>query len=302
MKKIFKYISVLAFLLICTNYILTAQIYYPIVDYNKRWLSLETCIWGPNPILNPYYIDFFDDTIINSETYLKVYKCVDTSLLEWNHIGFIRENTEKKIFYKSKLSNEEGLLYDFNVEIGDTINVINTFLNNLFHPLIVLNIDSILINNVYRKRISFTNSFNNESWTEGIGSTLGILNSSFADTSGCSYELICHLENDSLLYLNPNYSSCNILDITNSIKKKLNNKNIFKIYPNPITENSVIISGLNNKALMKVYNINGKIIKTYKIQGNQTINIGRDKFSSGFYFYKVIMDNQLITCGKFIIL
>ena len=69
------------------------------------------------------------------------------------YIGGIRSDTASRVYYYPTGVEQEILLYDFRVEIGDTI-----YSNLWFNPtgyLVVSFIDSIEVSNHYRKRFHF---------------------------------------------------------------------------------------------------------------------------------------------------
>ncbi|MDY0102864.1 MAG: hypothetical protein RBS07_07975 [Lentimicrobium sp.] len=51
-------------------------------------------------------------------------ECEASLMLEWNSAGFIREDSITKYVFLA-LGEEEGLIYDFNLEVGDTVHVLN---------------------------------------------------------------------------------------------------------------------------------------------------------------------------------
>ena len=68
-----------------------------------------------------------DDTIIDSDTYKKLYWFQDSVFnpLTAECIGGLRENTQKQVFYKGKLGYDNefwhtDMLYDFSLSLGDT--------------------------------------------------------------------------------------------------------------------------------------------------------------------------------------
>ncbi|MDD5570319.1 MAG: choice-of-anchor Q domain-containing protein [Bacteroidales bacterium] len=79
--------------------------------------------------------------------------------------------------------------------------------------------------------------------------------------------------------------------------------NVFAIYPNPFnTTFTLKISPeiIIKNALMKIYDVYGKEVKTILINTNETI-IDRGELQSGIYFYQVINNNENIFKGKLVI-
>jgi hypothetical protein len=97
-----------------------SQDYQPFVDSTKMWSN--TINQYPT-----YYIRFQGDTVINDTAYLRAWQSFDTTLVEWEICGFIREETDLKRVYFRNFNNKEGLMYDFGMQAGDS-----AFVKNLY--------------------------------------------------------------------------------------------------------------------------------------------------------------------------
>ena len=186
-----------------------------IVDTTKRWNTLIHL--QPSFTMITENIKFKGDTIIDSKDYKRVFRSTDEFQTIWKSHGFIRE-TNDKVYYRMD-STQEYLLYDFNVGLNDTIEVygMDGFGNGYYMiPLRfrVSLIDSIFLGGVYRKQIhlNHVNSYDipnmTEVWIEGIGSKCGILHGWSGLVGGNSYELLCHSQNNTLIYQHTAYTSC----------------------------------------------------------------------------------------------
>ena len=69
------------------------------------------------------------------------------------------------------------------------------------------------------------------------------------------------------------------------------------LYPNPTTDKAILeIEGLNKKADVMVYDLQGRTIKTYKLNNNQTeLEIDVNSYPKGIYNVKVINESNTIT-------
>lgn len=76
-----------------------------------------------------------------------------------------------------------------------------------------------------------------------------------------------------------------------------NNEIKATLYPNPATDKAILeVEGLNNNADVIVYDLQGRIIKTYKLNTNQTeLEIDVNSLTKGIYNIKVINDKNSIT-------
>lgn len=242
------------------------------------------------------FVKFSGDTLINSNHFKKV--LVSNDSLQSNYVlaGYIHEDSTNKVFFRY-LDSTIRLLYDFNVKVGDSIDI------GLYTPiyLVVDTIDSVFIYNKHLKRFILSYyGWSGEQWIEGIGSLCGVLNSGNYFVVGTKHELLCYYENDTLKYSNPNYANCyyNTVGIDNfeSGRTRVN------LFPNPVTSTSILsIENKHNKDyLIEIYNVKGVNIKTFVII-NDKLFIHKNDFVPGFYFYRLIAPETDIITGKFII-
>ena len=119
----------------------TAQGYTPMAVENAQWIITEHDIFNPNPY--PPFENIYEylsngDTLVNNHVYTKIYKrFLDPAIYyppfvpigEYVLHGLIRDDIENKKVYAILLHetnqecpiNEEYLLYDFDVSVGDTL-------------------------------------------------------------------------------------------------------------------------------------------------------------------------------------
>lgn len=180
------------------------------------------------------------DTMINSNTYHKLAipivvivssgQC-DTSGT-WtnpgNYAGGIRQDIpNKKVFFIPPADSIEQLLYDFNMQVGDTVR--GYIENTTFPKDRVLSIDSVLVGGNYRKRWSI-NPHYNIYFIEGIGSTYSLIEHSPGNVSDNAVNTIsCFSQNGSTLY--PNNSSNCLLITSVNYSDKISSK--IEVFPNP---------------------------------------------------------------------
>ena len=226
---------------------------------------------------------------------------------DWELYGFIKEEENK--YFLRNLVGEEGLIYDFTVNIGDTVEINNPF---GFMPLqaMVTNIDSVLIEpaNEYRKRITlfeYENFGYEENWIEGIGSLAGITESGWdmtVLTGGDDYTLLCYYEDDELWYKDDFYSLCfyPIVGIPSNYLKENNTR----ILPNPVRNVSYLVLDFpdHHNLTIKIFNSTGNVVEEYQVTTPNKIRFNSINYRSGIYFYQVLEGNQQIFNNKFIVL
>jgi hypothetical protein len=223
-----------------------AQMSSDFLNSGKVWNYVYDCLM---PDYQPIYYNMMvsNDTVINNANYGKIlYKLQSTT--DWKLAGYIRQAGQKVFFLDSALTNE-GIIYDFGLEIGDTITVFNHFIKNNPHYITVNQVDSVTINQQLYKRLYLNNL--QEIWIEGVGSTNGFLCSGFNDTSSCHYQLQLMTENGDTNYC---------LETPSSLTELTENQLVATLYPNPVN-GEINIKIDNSQALP--YNV--KIINTLGI-------------------------------------
>ena len=191
---------------------------YQIVDSTKTWntIGYGWATWG---VMNcgGTTTTGLTDKFFPGDQYLDVIECEDSLLQLWNVVGFIREDTNcKQVFFKT--GEEEGLIYDFGLEAGDTVQLENIYLNHELEPLICDSIDQVNINGIMKNRFYLFRSlrsqkdpyYPDEIWIEGIGSNYGILHSGFGALSvgGGTVSMLCCSQNGITIYMDSMFNKC----------------------------------------------------------------------------------------------
>lgn len=268
------------------------------IDTNKVW-NVYSC---NGPFFNScvtFTYKFKSDTVINSITYNKLYSSMDSIPTNWGEVGFFREDTlAKKVFWY--LNNQDELLYDFNLNVGDTAKVIASFGNPYpFCPFKMV-VDSIKFNTYFgvtRKQWYFNSPYfyGQETWIAGIGNLFGPNeNSTLFCTADYGPRLICYKEGLNLKFMDTNFSDC--YQTTLGISEVENQTLNLSIYPNP-TENEFNLKTNNNrhKKIIVRNELGQNILESQTTDINILINIS----DAGIYFITVIQENKTWT-GKLI--
>lgn len=263
-----------------------------IVNEEGLWSTVDVhCFPGGNNY-NTYYIKFHEDTLIDGFTYKKIWRCDEEDMASWSSYGFIRENEEHQVFLKPE-DYIEGLIYDFGVSLGDTVEALNVYLNsNDILKFIVTQVDSVLLLDGYRKRIvlyEYTND-KEEIWIEGLGSYYGILNScndSYGAVCG-GYDALCYKESDALVFQNDTYETC-YYSVTVGLHpgKK---EGSFNLYPNPAKDKINIDFTNDGKREIEIWDFSGKKVANYLFL-YKNISLNLQEVDNGMYFIKVL-DNK----------
>jgi len=228
---------IIMFMLLVLSIGVNAQKYIPFPTENSQWnIKLSK---GDN--YTPYSCELLKyvlqgDTIYNGKTYHKLYFNAGTlekpqytikgGLCEINKQIFyhdfsifksgylyniMQKSNELRNCTKNQLMtvSDEFLLYDFNkTKIGDTL-----FTTPWGNPILISGIDSVLIQNQYRKRYTCGSLLGEYDYViEGIGSVKqGLLGAitPMPMCGGYNWEFVCFSQNGESIYKNPDYVDCN---------------------------------------------------------------------------------------------
>ena len=298
MKKL-----ILSIILLNLCYLLNAQSYYPFPDSNATWDIYYECCF-PNNINSSLFTYNLSgkDTLINNVTYKKIDQIDKYMPNDTSYSGALREDSLKRIYYFPLNEISEFLIYDFSKSVGDSIEIFSFNGTQTFNYHKIEDMDSVMINNNYRKRYMLSSTLGGiyYSCIEGIGSDMGLIEHAVGamPLNGSSVELICHSQNGDLYYSNPNYTNC-IAGISESIK----NGNKIIIYPNPINDKSVL--ELNDNGMdyrkIEIFNLLGKCEKRIEIGKQKRIELNINDLAPGLYWYKLTDHDNLTLTGKIII-
>ncbi len=192
-----------------------AQDYHPIVEDGKQWNVLFSYPWNP-PEPQHKYTDIYKiegDTLLDGVSYKVMYTTRNEDLTDWNCWGFLRETEDGQVFSRRPSTSDEQLLYDFSMEVGDTICMCDYGYDECC--MVVIEKGETIVNGEPRQQIVLEYPFGNgeqEVWIEGIGSLYGIVDSGSLFLTGGSTNLLCYYEDGDLIWNNntPGYDRCYI--------------------------------------------------------------------------------------------
>jgi hypothetical protein len=225
---------------------------------------------------------FNGDTIISTQMYKKIYVSYD-SLKNLMYDGAVREQ-DHKVFFVLPNSATEALLYDFNPQIGQTLQFWNRFsFSNNHATATVSAIDTVVVLGTSRKRIYLSDVYQQtEIWIEGIGSLSGPLYSCFWQNIVCPHwELLCMHNNDQPLYMNTSYNSCyySFVDV-----HELTYPQALKLFPNPVSKGSeMLIIPQKNIQRIEIYSITGKLLQKMAVVSDAPVSIKTNDLAPGIY-------------------
>ncbi len=296
--------QILSILLLFYSLSTTSQtsVYHPFPDSSALWNFQREIFCQFFLSYEHYSIQITGDTTINNQTYhvlnTRSITTDNPSCFGWGGIGYrgaIRQDTVlKKIYYVQPTDSVEQLLYDFNLQVGDTVRGFTQ--EGVFSPDIVLEIDSILIGSDYRKRW-FINSGYGIYMIEGVGCTNGLIELSPGNIiDGITSSLSCFSQNNVTLYPFPTYT-CNLVDLVNNIDGSK-----ILISPNPFhSETKIFFDPDFLFSDLSVYNSMGRLVKSERINGGAYYLFLRNSLTEGMYFINLNSDKGKTYSAKLII-
>jgi hypothetical protein len=266
------------------------NIYHPFPSNNAVWNEIYYYdgAGGCLPAFCKYNYFMLGDTIINSVTYHKIFYNDSTTVY---YKAGIREDN-KKIYARANSGTYDVKIYDFNLNIGDSIKSYCWLVDSTWYYMIyVTGIDSVLLPDMtYRKRINLTGP----RWIEGVGGKNGLFERFNCILCDCWSELVCLEQNSNIVYLNETNAPCFEIPLINNEMTSIPDQ--FSIFPNPATDNLTIET--TDKATIEILNIEGQIINSIKSVGKET-TIELSSLASGIYLIKTITDKG-VAVKKFI--
>ncbi|MCL2706492.1 MAG: T9SS type A sorting domain-containing protein [Spirochaetaceae bacterium] len=252
------------------------------------------------------------DTLINGAIWTKIVLTSSSTIL--HHKGATAYQgayieTDKII----RFCTPDGIittLYDFNLQVGDTVKFLHfeDANNPIYFPqdtcLIVKQIDYILIQSHYRKCIIFKPILTGdmrcleEKWIEGIGSTHGVLFPlnirPLIEEINEKEDLTCFFNNNELMWQNSLYNRCELIKIND-----LTVIDQIEIFPNPASHFFNIKTPdefENFLPTIELWDMIGNmvLILSYNLfEKNHQIDISQIR--SGIYLLVIYIDDKRIT-------
>jgi hypothetical protein len=220
--------------------------------------------------------------------------------------GAIRNDIPgKKVWFVPADSSSEQLLYDFNMELHDTLAPSYLYNQNWAGPdyyICIGSIDSVLVGEYYHKRFGIvtTNDLQNvyAYLIEGVGSSFGLFGSLGVLWPPFEFgSLLECLTIDGVTVFPDNSTACLLITGINKPTERLG----FSIYPNPMTETARIIMPQNvYKSSLIILNMSGMEILSFSgVSNNSFINL--KNLPSGMFIYHFTSNGSITSSGKLIV-
>lgn len=297
------------------------NVYHPFPSDSAIWNVSYKDTW--NYDCREYSYSTSGDTIINSITYHKIRQqgqsflmktepCCSPLLMCTNqitgnfnfYIGAIREDIpQKKVYLFRNTDSAEVLLYDFNLNVGDTI---KGYFDEPYHydNITIVAVDSTLIGTQYRKTWTIDPSCG---WgtgqmayapkiIEGIGCTYGLLELPCIEENTRKH-LTCFSHKNQTLY--PTYNATSACTLLTSINEKEGIENTLSIFPNPSSGKFQLTFSNSKSGTIEVMDVLGNKILKSEIKSEST-EIDLSDEIPGIYFVRISDSKGNFTMKKIV--
>jgi len=264
-----------------------SQPYQEMLNHESEW-HLTSCYSGC--VNDVYYTD--GDTIFNGNTYkiLNGYHYISRTF-------WLREDIQnKKIFLSTIDGNKrvEDLLYDFSLEVGDSI-AINNPLSPFPDSPGYFTLDSIIARQLldgsdyrffYLSPNPTTSSTESPVWIEGIGS-LSLINAPGGTPNvNASGKISCYFNDAELLYTQlDSIQSCKPIHVT-GIEEETKN-NLVKVYPTNCNDILFVSSFAEEIKSIEIFDMNGTKVFQENALNNHFNKLEISKLAKGLFIVKV---------------
>jgi hypothetical protein len=318
MKKII-FVSILAF---CITQVF-GQSNWPSIGAKWHYSYRPCSIWGGclSSIKEFIYFEAVKDTMVNDTVCTKIIVEYHNDKKEIKYMGdeYIFSTEDHVYNYHH---GRFYLLYDFSLQVGDTVVLTpgsncnlysqlessdTDFLNAIHRKHIVTEKDSIEIGNKKYLFIKMGFIFEDDSVipyltfrssiiVKGIGSFGFLTGTLFTGIESGYYGPLRCYSDSSVAYTTE--IPCDMLTSSNI---ELNKNSKVCVYPNPVTSNSLINfpNEMKNDVVIEIIDATGRIITSTETCEDHVV-IGSENFTTGVFFYRVYSKDGFIGSGRFV--
>lgn len=294
-----------------------AQQYIPFPIDSAQW-SVRNTINNPFS-QNTVQFKMKGDTLLNGTLYHKIFYSLDLAYNSPNETlyCFVREDTTKKVFIKYPtdlgIDTSEFLLYDFNIQVGDTVSIrlLNYTTDSIF-KFQVTNINSYpTLIDTTRKYFNLSpigsaywqcGTFGGFPWIEGIGAFLApfynkIPQDGCSDVTGGGYEISCFWHRGNYVL------GGTFCDYATGINAEANRTNIL-LYPNPANEEiNIVFNDISHAtALVEISDVHGRLIEHASLKSGMPFNYNVVSLPKSVYMVSLYIDGELVENKKLVLI
>ncbi len=257
-----------------------------IVSENNTW---NVYVTGYPSFIGTESYKIEGDSVQNGYNYKIIWLTMDSVDASWSYQGLMREDSNI-VFFVPPMGTE-GILYNFNLAVGDTCSIKNMFCGDESVPILISMIDTIEYLGVQRRRWhldEYLGFF--DFWIEGIGGSLGPIHSKYYMCIVCpTWDLLCFHRNDSLLYMREGFDACYVHGTGLNESEYSTNLNLF---PNPARD-KIQLQSSGIVEFIEVFDLSGrKVIEKHFPAGIKDPEVVLSDLKSGMYVCKVVMNGK----------
>ncbi|MCO5258937.1 MAG: T9SS type A sorting domain-containing protein [Crocinitomicaceae bacterium] len=260
-----------------------------ILDTNTIWSEAKRKL---------YYIKN-DTTTIDTKVYHRIHSYISDTLFHYSGtetLYLIREENNR-VFWRNQYLNKDNLLYDFGLDIGDSIYVKpNYYMAGDSTLLICEDIDTVVVMGYERRRMTMRTTAPSlyygtdiEYWYSGIGSSLGLFSSGylkFVFMDQINPKLYCCHKGFEQVYQNADNDLC--YDIGVGLES-IRSISFLEVYPNP-TKGEVFIKTDGIINTVTLYDLYGKHLLINYDSFSRKIRF--NSLEMGIYILKITIFNK----------
>ena len=266
-------------------------------------------IWSERGSKFSYVVD--DTITVNNHLYHRINRSSDTTISYSNNVieTFLVRTVGDSILRYDAFNEQELLIYDFSLDVGDSIYVYP--LSNSYFDSVLLrceNVDTVSVMGVQRRRLEMETlepntlfNLTTEYWYWGIGSDLGVLNPGrYAvplTLEEYMPELWCCHKSFTQVYQKSGESSCH--NVT-SIEEYEYSK-VF-VHPNPVSSGQQLTIKVENNQFdeIRIFDLHGKQVCVSPVSGKNEHTI-HSSFEPGLYLVTFYIDSNIVHRQKLVV-
>lgn len=270
-------------------------------DKNMFWTEYVTSSFGClGSSSNVYFVS--NDTVIAGKTYKQILSRADSGTpAVFNYLGAIREENGR-VFGKfpynyDMLPDGEIKMYDFNLQVGDSVTTNVPYSQLSYVKTTVSAIDTIrLLNGEPRKQFHLVNG---DIWIEGIGSLSGFF-TPFQPimTCGVSHQLMCFVNSEEELYHNPAIYYSGACGKLSALENVSDEGLRISLVPNPVLDWLTIrFVGQTSECELDLFDVDGRLVK-YEFLNSFQNSVNLFSLKNGLYMYRLTEKGKLLKAGR----
>lgn len=262
------------------------------VNSTNKWHISDVCYGQGGFSWTTYEYTFGEIVTIDSMEYRNLVTENTNPIFE---LGEFYREENGKVYLKPSLAEEEELIYNFNLSVGDTF-LVDIPENQFSFEIVVETVDSILLNSgSKRKRISF-NNLADYYWIEGIGGNISPLNTDGIIALDCWIDLKCYFVDNNLEFEN---GDCELGFGTTISANDLEEVIIdFLIFPNPVKYEFRIETDFEQLKSIQVFNsLGAELMQITSFESNL---FDVDYLNEGVYYLVAKFKNGLYKVEKIV--